>query len=514
MSRKNGVLPVLSKLKLPGIVRICKISYNKTVYNRKSNDKEYLLMKNKWKSVLAASLAVLCLFRTPSMASASEASEPPSDSETAQEASWPQGPDIVGESGIVMEVSTGTILYDKNMHVQHFPASITKIMTALLAIENCSLDEIVTVPHEAVYMDEKGSHIALDEGEQLTVEECLYAMMLASANDAAYSVAIHVGGTIENFAAMMNQRARELGCQNTNFVNPHGLHDDNHVTSAYDMALIVREALKHEIFRTTSGTIFYEIPPNEHQPDLIPMYNHQDMLTNSRYHYDGCFSGKTGYTYTAKNTLVTCAKRNNMELICVTMKTEGKQVYLDTASLLDFGFEHFKQVPVEGNESRYTSVPSSTVPSSPVGDKTPLVSLNTDCYVILPNDAEFSDLESTLSYGPNTEGSPTIGNLQYTYAGHPVGAACLDLTGSGLSRYTFQTLSNSISNGNVKDDSTDKKAHFRWWYIPLILLAVILLLAGLYVLLVFFRNYQYQKRRRQKKRKMKEYRSEFEDYDL
>ena len=157
---------------------------------------------------------------------------------------WVDSPSIMGESGIVMEVSTGTILYEKNMHDIHYPASITKIMTVLLAIEHCEMDEIVTVPPEAVYMEDKGSHIALDAGEQLTVEQCLYAIMLASANDAAYALAEHVGGTYENFIRMMNEEAKELGCENTNFTNPHGLPDENHVTSAYDMSLITKAALQ------------------------------------------------------------------------------------------------------------------------------------------------------------------------------------------------------------------------------------------------------------------------------
>lgn len=181
---------------------------------------------------------------------------------------WVDSPSIMGESGIVMEVSTGTILYEKNMHDIHYPASITKIMTVLLAIENCEMDEIVTVPPEAVYMEDKGSHIALDAGEQLTVEQCLYAIMLASANDAAYALAEHVGGTYENFIRMMNEEAKELGCENTNFTNPHGLPDENHVTSAYDMALITKAALQCDMFQTVSGTSYYEILPTEHQKDL------------------------------------------------------------------------------------------------------------------------------------------------------------------------------------------------------------------------------------------------------
>ena len=149
----------------------------------------------------------------------------------------------------------------KNMHDTHYPASITKIMTALLAIENCEMDEVVTVPPEAVYMEDKGTHIALDAGEQLTVEQCLYAIMLASANDAVYALAEHVGGTYENFIRMMNDKAKEIGCQNTNFTNPHGLPDESHVNSAYDMALITKAALQYDMFRTVSGAFYYEIPP-------------------------------------------------------------------------------------------------------------------------------------------------------------------------------------------------------------------------------------------------------------
>lgn len=214
----------------------------------------------------------------------------------AEDYNWADSPSIMGESGIVMEVSTGTILYEKNMHDIHYPASITKIMTALLAIENCEMDEVVTVPPEAVYMEDKGTHIALDEGEQLTVEQCLYAIMLASVNDAAYALAEYAGGTYENFIRMMNDKAKEIGCQNTNFTNPHGLLDENHVTSAYDMALIARAALQYDMFQTVSGSFYYDIPPTEHQKDLICMNNHHKMIGKTEFHNEEVFAGKNGYT--------------------------------------------------------------------------------------------------------------------------------------------------------------------------------------------------------------------------
>ena len=152
---------------------------------------------------------------------------------------WPAGPQVYAESAIVMEASTGTILYAKGIDEQHYPASITKIMTVLLALENCQMDEEVTFSHNAVYsIDYGSSSIARDEGEVLTVEECLYAIMLESANECANAIAEHISGSTEEFANLMNQRAAELGCTNTHFANPSGLPNEEHYTSAHDMAQV------------------------------------------------------------------------------------------------------------------------------------------------------------------------------------------------------------------------------------------------------------------------------------
>lgn len=361
---------------------------------------------------------------------------------------WPQGPSIVAESGIVMEVSTGTILYEKNIDEVHYPASITKIMTALLAIENCDLQEMVTVPHEAVYMEDKGSHIALDEGEQITVEHCLYAIMLASANDAAYALAVHIGGTIENFADMMNAKAQELGCRNTHFVNPNGLPNEEHVTTAYDMAQITKAALAYDIFRTVSETTYYEIPPSENQKDLIPMSNHHKMLLNGRYHYEGAFSGKVGYTVAAQNTLVTCAQREGMELICVTMKTQGRQVYVDTASLLDFGFENFQKVNIAENETAYGEVPLEGVEESVAAQ------IDDEDFVVIPKECGFEELQGQLSCEEATYENP-VASLTYVYQGHPVGSTELSLT---ISKPTTTNRSEAESTKKLSEEETQKTA--------------------------------------------------------
>ena len=212
---------------------------------------------------------------------------------------WPDGPQIQSSAGIVMEAETGTVLYEKNSNDPHYPASITKILTTLLALENSKMDEVVTFSRDSVYKTE-GSGIARDVGEEMTMEQCLYGVMLASANECAYAVAEHVAGDIGTFIQMMNDRAAALGCQNTHFNNCNGLPDEQHYVSAYDMALIAREAFKNEAFRIICGTKSYTIPvTNKHTDEETPLHNHHQMLYPLRtrqYLYEYCLGGKTGYT--------------------------------------------------------------------------------------------------------------------------------------------------------------------------------------------------------------------------
>lgn len=265
---------------------------------------------------------------------------------------WPAGPQVYAESAIIMEASTGTILYSKNADQQMEPASITKIMTVLLALENLDLDEEVTFSHNAVYSIEyDSSHIARDEGEILTVEECLYAIMLESANECSNAVAEQVSGSVEAFADLMNERAAELGCANTHFTNPHGLPNKEHYTSAHDMALITQEAIKYEKFRQIAGTPRYTLRATNKKDEELLMNNHHFMISQnrtSRFLDDTVFCGKTGYTSVALNTLVTCATRNGMDLVVVSMKTQstgeqGVPLYTDTANLLNYASEKFSQ---------------------------------------------------------------------------------------------------------------------------------------------------------------------------
>ena len=181
---------------------------------------------------------------------------------------WPDASDVDIEtpSAIVMEYSTGTVLYEKDADEELYPASITKIMTALVAIENSNLDDVVTFSKESIYNTE-GSSIARDVGEEMTMEQCLYGMMLASANECAYAIGEYVAGDVDSFVDMMNEKAQELGCESTHFNNTNGLPDEEHYTTAYDMALIARAAYQNETFRIICGTSRYNIPStNKHSP--------------------------------------------------------------------------------------------------------------------------------------------------------------------------------------------------------------------------------------------------------
>ena len=258
-------------------------------------------------------------------------------------------PTVEAESAILMDADTGIILYEKNIHTRQYPASITKVMTALLAQENCAMDEVITFSHNAVYTVERGSsNIGIDENETLSMEDALYALLLASANEVANGIAEHVSGSVEAFAELMNEKAAQIGCEDTHFVNPHGLPDENHYTSAYDMALIAREFFSYENLCTISGTALYHISATATQPDEIDLGNHNKMLagTNrgSKYYYEDLIGGKTGYTDVARQTLVTCAERDGIRLICVVMKDESPNQYKDSAALYDYGFANYEKI--------------------------------------------------------------------------------------------------------------------------------------------------------------------------
>ena len=253
-------------------------------------------------------------------------------------------PSVTAETAVLIDAASGEVLYDKNADQKMFPASITKLMTILLALEHGKLTDEITFSHDAIYSIEPGSaHIAIQEGETLTLEQVLRAIILRSANEASNGVAEFVDGSIEEFTKHMTARAKELGCKNTNFLTANGLHDENHYTTAYDMALIAKELLTHAEYRSMMSETYYEIQPTNKQTEVRFLHGQHQMLNpNAIYYYEDAIGGKTGFTTEALNTLVTYAERDGMELIAVVMKCNGADHYTDTAAMFDYGFDNYE----------------------------------------------------------------------------------------------------------------------------------------------------------------------------
>ena len=234
---------------------------------------------------------------------------------------------ISAECAILYEAETGTVLYEKNPDRQMLIASTTKIMTALVALENSDCDDIVTIPSQCEGIE--GSSMYLKAGEKLSLKTLLYGLLLESGNDAAVAIAIHTAGTVEKFAELMNARAQELGCTNTHFVNPNGLDADDHYSSARDLALIMAEAMNSKVFKQIVSTKTFTAEGRTFS-------NHNKLLWS----YEGMVGGKTGYTKSAGRTLVTCAQRNGMTVICVTLNDSDD--WNDHINLLDSAFNNWE----------------------------------------------------------------------------------------------------------------------------------------------------------------------------
>ena len=336
---------------------------------------------------------------------------------------WPSDVSIQADGGIVMDADTGTVLYGKNMDQQYYPASITKILTALIVLERCDLDEMVSFSNDDVYNVEAGSSSAgIDEGDVLTVRDCLYALMLASANESANALACHVSGSREEFAKLMNEKAASLGCTGSHFANPSGLNDENHYTTAHDMALIAREAIKNPEFLAINGTRSYKLAPTKRTPEGGYVANHHKMLNkNESVYYPGAFAGKTGYTSLAGNTLVTCAKKDGMTLIAVVLNGHQSH-YSDTKAMFDFAFRNFQSLKAVDYETQYRSVENDMTIAGMTARDSISLELDKNGRVVIPKSGDFADVKSTLTYDLDSQSpSDAVACIRYTYNERPVG---------------------------------------------------------------------------------------------
>ena len=375
---------------------------------------------------------------------------------------WPTGPIVNAESAILIEANTGTILYEKNIHEKQYPASTTKILTTLIAHETCAMDELVSFSKDAVFDIDRGSnHIAIDVGEKLTMEDCLKAILIRSANEVSLAVAEHIsGGAWEDFAPIMNARAKELGCLNTNFVNPNGLPDENHYTTAYDLAMIGKAFFADETLCKITLSPMLKIAASEYQPDDIAEVNQMELISRGKYAYEYLVGCKTGYTNDARSALVSCAEKNGLKLICVVLRDEAPYQYEDTIALFEYGFSNFDKINVSQTETKYNieNTGSFYNGNDIFGSSKPLLSLNKYDCIILPKTVAFGDLTSSISYDTTSENQAAL--ITYQYNAVTLGTVSVDLAVSKEQNQPFGSSEDWTDNesSNTGDSTTDTNA--------------------------------------------------------
>ena len=320
------------------------------------------------------------------------------DSFAYENTAWPAAPEIIAETAILIDADTGMVLYGKNMHRQMYPASTTKLLTCLLAAENLDLKDTVTMSETAIRsVPADGSNIGMGVGETITVEEALYGILVGSANEVSNAIAEKISGSVEAFAELMNSRAAQLGCEDSHFVNPNGYHDDAHYTSAYDLARIGMAFFDNEITLRLGNTPSYHFTSTDTQPDDFVLVNKHQLITGE-YPFEGILGGKTGYTSLAGETLVTCARRNGLKLICVVMKDPSEQQFSDTAALLNYGFSSFEKQKIAEQETGLTiDVPDFMKYGSDVlGNAAQPYILSESDTVLIPKECAFADLDREI----------------------------------------------------------------------------------------------------------------------
>lgn len=397
------------------------------------------------------------------------------------EAGWPViSAEIQAEGAMLMDGTSGAVLYSKNEHEHYFPASITKVLTAVIVLERVSnLDEMVEFSPDATgkNLEPNSTVIAASPGDKLSVRDCLYSLLLHSANDCANALAEYVSGSNEAFAELMNEKAAKLGCTDSHFTNPSGLNDPEHYTSVHDMALIMQYAIHNPLFREMDAVQAYTHAPIRRYPDPEApentVYAHHRMMRRSyRDYYEGVFAGKTGYTTLAGNTLVTAAERDGMTLIAVILNGHNTQ-YSDTKKLFDFGFDSFHSLSAAEQDETYTSLGNHfTVDGISLVDSLEF-SMDKSQTITLPKGSDFSEADSLLSYDLSEDETAEgyIAKVEYSYAARPVGNAYIRLQDTResfeeqereaqtMEQSLQETVPESISvNEELKNPAQDKSS--------------------------------------------------------
>lgn len=413
---------------------------------------------------------------------------------------WPEGPKVMAETAIVMDMDTEEILYAKGIDEKRAPASTTKILTAMLAIEKVPFETQITFTDEVNNIEAGSTHIGIKPGETLTMKDCAYAILLASANEVSSGVAEYIGTTVPAFVDMMNQRAKELGCTNTHFVNANGLYDENHYTTARDLAIIAKAAFQNETFREVVKTPYYIVPKTNITDEERWLNNHHKMILQGSEYYEGCLGGKTGYTEKAGNTLVTYAEKNGRKLVCALLADVNIVAqYTDTKALLNYGFDSFQRLDT-------TAVSLSPAKSDELGkqleEKGLLSTALETTSISVPK-----ELTEELTYKTTLENNML--NIDYYYGKQQIGSSSMQASdeilkvSQELSPKEVTKTDASVSPNPAKDSNTSEKDNLlpSWKYITLFLLITGILFYIVVLIVNIKRSIKRRKRKKARERR-------------
>ena len=380
---------------------------------------------------------------------------------------WPSGCDIASDAGVVMDAATGTVLYEKNMHGTYPPASITKVLTALIVLEKCDLGEEVTFSRNAVRnVEDDSTSAGYEPGDTASVETLLYALLLKSANETANALAEHVSGSTEAFAGLMNETASALGCQDSHFANPSGLNDPDHYVSAYDMALILREAIQNPVFVQIISTPYYQLPANSRYPDGLAISPGNKMVKSNWPQYrSDCIGGKTGYTQAARNTLVNAAREGDFTVVTAVLHSSNTQ-YEDTSRMMDFAFQNFTSVRAADTETAVSRLADDLTIGGYRGSAGLVPVVDSESRLVLPKNAPADSLTVSVEMAApgaadDTAGTPdgAAGKLTYALDGRTVGTAWLSFARQSpfgeADPGGDQAVHSALSGGTSKKESAE-----------------------------------------------------------
>lgn len=394
---------------------------------------------------------------------------------------WPQYPEIVSGSAILIDADTGAILYQKDAYEKCYPASTTKILTGLLTIENSRMDDIVTFSSAAANsVTWEDASLGTKAGEQYTVEQSLYGLLLYSANEIAYGLAEHVAGSLSAFTDMMNKRAKELGATSSHFANASGLYDPDHYTTAYDMAMIARGCYNNSTFVSIDSTsTSYTIGPTNLTNQNRTFRHRHQMLANRPYYYEYCKGGKTGYTDESGCTLVTFAEKDNMRLICVCFKSGDSERFIDTRTLFDWGFANFQKITISG-EAISSLFSNSNYYMSDVFSKYSLTSNLNASTLTIPVTSSSGDIKLKVADNSNTttDNSSFTTNINFTLSDNIVGSTTLTLS-SDVNNHADSRLPYISTEGKTNNLTAKKCISINIWLFVVIIVAIVVIVLAI-----------------------------------